>query len=106
MGLLVLIILLMMFLILIWPWIQERQRNRVTTGVVIATELRTYTGKYGKRYTRKFVTFEFQDEQGKTWRGQITGDRTLSIPEGTSIQVHYQAGQPSNNRGALPQQNP
>jgi len=102
MGFFILVMLLLMLLLLISPWLQEKQRDRMATGIVIATEVKTHTGSYGKRYTRKVVTYEFEDERGKKWRGQIEGDRTLSIPEGTPIQVHYQGINPINNKGTLP----
>lgn len=101
MELFLIIVLLCLFFVFVLPLIQGNYFNRVTRGTIIATQVKSYSDSYGRRYTRKIFTYEFQDEQGRTWRGQVKGNSVQNLPEGSSIKVYYQENQPSQNRGDL-----
>lgn len=101
MELFIIVVLLGLFFVFVLPLVQKNSMNRVTRGTIVSTQIQSYSDSYGRRHTRKIFTYEFQDEQGRTWRGQVNGNHFQNIPEGSSIKVYYQGNQPSRNRGDL-----
>lgn len=97
MGLLFFAILLIFFFVFVLSWLKQFQLDNSTTGTIISVETETYTGSYGRRYTRQIMAYEFEDSQGKTWRGRKIMNNVRYLNEGGQIPVRYSTTNPSYN---------
>lgn len=76
-------------LLIFWYPISQRLFHRfgqTTNGHIISTQTRTYSGSYGRRYTKYQIVYEFQDHRGRTWRGRLAPQ---NHPFRKSILVYY-----------------
>ncbi|MEM9450939.1 MAG: DUF3592 domain-containing protein [Cyanobacteria bacterium P01_E01_bin.6] len=101
MGLLFFAILLICFFVFVLPLIQQYRLDNSTTGTIISVQTETYTGSYGRRYTRQIVAYEFEDFQGKIWRGKKGMINGGYFREGMQISVRYSTTRPYRNEADI-----
>ena len=97
MEIIIVIIIIVVVLVLFFSSnLDLRFRGKKSTGRVIDSSSRTWTDQYGVSHTSYTTTYDFQAEDGNTYRGtKSTGSRRVSI--GTSVTVYYSPKNPNRN---------
>lgn len=98
MGLvIVLIIILIVIVIFISSNYDIKRRGIQTTGKVINVSSRTTTDMYGVRHTTYYLTYEFQDANGKRYTGEKSTSSQGRKVVGDSVPVYYLQERPERN---------
>ena len=88
-------------LVFVLSWMKQFQLDNSTTGTIISVEVETYTGSYGRRHTRQTVTYEFEDSQGKIWRGKKVMNNVRYLSKGIQVPVRYSTTHPHYNEADI-----
>ena len=93
----VLIIIGVVIAIFVFSNYDIKLRGVQTTGQVINVNSRTTTDMYGVRHTTYYLTYEFQDANGKHYTGEKSTSSRGRKVVGDSVTVYYLPERPERN---------
>jgi len=68
--------------------------GKETTGQVTNIAVRTYSGSYGRRFVKTYVTYEFYDNRKRYWYRKSMRGQSIRLGRGNVVQVFYLPGLP------------
>lgn len=68
--------------------------GKETTGQVTNIAVRTYSGSYGRRFIKTYVSYEFYVKQTRYWYQKSMRGQSIRLGRGDLIQVFYLPGLP------------
>ncbi|MCI5130320.1 MAG: DUF3592 domain-containing protein [Candidatus Electrothrix sp. EH2] len=74
-----------------------RSKGVRTTGKVIKCDTQTTHGAYGAVYKTHYVTYEYEDADGKMYSAKKQVSSLAGMTEGSAITVYYLPDRPGRN---------
>ena len=68
--------------------------GKETTGQVTNIAVRTYSGSYGRRFIKTYISYEFYVGQTRYWYQKSMRGQSIRLGRGDVVQVFYMPGLP------------
>jgi len=68
--------------------------GKETTGQVTNIAVRTYSGSYGRRFIKTYISYEFYVRQTRYWYRKSMRGQSIRLGRGDVVQVFYMPGLP------------